>query len=131
MRTISFDVEDSVYDRITEMLQNEGQTKQAFYENLTKTAVRLKRIPFLIEDPVDTDPFYSESNMERLRHSFKQAEEGKVFIKTMEELEAHLVHLDLLLQVELEDLELIVLLLVELVVVPIAVTDLVMSEEIY
>lgn len=32
-------------------------------------------------------PFYSESIMARLRHSFKQAEEGKVIRKTMEELE--------------------------------------------
>ena len=31
--------------------------------------------------------FYSEANMARLRHSFKQAEEGKVIRKTMEELE--------------------------------------------
>ena len=62
-----------------------GQTKQTFYETYTKTALRLRRIPFTIEAPVD--PFYSESNMARLRHSFKQAEEGKVISKTMAELE--------------------------------------------
>ena len=62
-----------------------GQTKQTFYETYTKTALRLRRIPFTIEAPVD--PFYSESNMARLRHSLKQAEEGKVISKTMAELE--------------------------------------------
>ena len=44
-----------------------------FERNLT--ALRLRRIPFTIEAPID--PFYSESNMERLHHSFRQAEEGK------------------------------------------------------
>lgn len=39
----------------------------------------------LSEAPID--PFYSESNMERLHHSFRQAEEGKLVVKTMEELE--------------------------------------------
>ena len=34
------------------------------------------------------DPFYSESNQERLRHSFRQEQEGKLIRKTMAELEA-------------------------------------------
>ena len=54
-----------------------------FERNLT--ALRLRRIPFTIEAPID--PFYSESNMERLHDSFRQAEEGKLVVKTMEELE--------------------------------------------
>lgn len=86
MRTISIRLEDHDYDMLNEMLSNMGQTKQTFYETYTKTALRLRKIPFMIEDPVD--PFYSESNMARLRHSFKQAEEGRVIRKTMEELEA-------------------------------------------
>ena len=38
--------------------------------------------------PFDADPFYSPSNMARLRESERQFREGKVVVKTMEELEA-------------------------------------------
>ena len=86
MKTISIRLEDKDYDLLNEMMQNMGQTKQTFYETYTKTALRLRRIPFMIEDPID--PFYSESNMKRLHHSFRQAEEGRTITKTMDELEA-------------------------------------------
>ena len=86
MRTISIRLEDTDYDLLSEMLNNMGQTKQTFYESYTKAALRLRKIPFTIEDPID--PFYSETNMARLRHSFKQAEDGRTIVKTMEELEA-------------------------------------------
>ena len=86
MKTISIRLEDKDYDLLNEMLQNMGQTKQTFYETYTKTALRLRRIPFMIEDPID--PFYSESNMKRLHHSFRQPEEGRTITKTMDELEA-------------------------------------------
>lgn len=85
MRTVSIRLNDNDYDMLSEMLESMEQTKQTFYETYTKTALRLRRIPFTIEAPLD--PFYSESNMERLHHSFRQAEEGKFVGKTMEELE--------------------------------------------
>ena len=49
-----------------------------------KKLIREKRIPF----DVSIDPFYSESNMKAIKESIKQLEEGKVVVKTMEELEA-------------------------------------------
>ena len=85
MRTISIRLDDADYAMLDEMLASMGQTKQTFYETYTKTALRLRRIPFIIEAPLD--PFYSESNMTRLQHSFRQEKEGKVIRKTMEELE--------------------------------------------
>lgn len=51
---------------------------------LAKKMTREKRIPF----EVSMDPFYSESNLAALDHSIQQLKEGKVVIKTMEELEA-------------------------------------------
>lgn len=48
-------------------------------------SIRLNDYDMLSEAPID--PFYSESNVERLHHSFRQAEEGKLVVKTMEELE--------------------------------------------
>ena len=86
MKTISIRLEDSIYEELSEMLDAMGQTKQTFYETYTKTVLRERRIPFIIADPVD--PFYSEKNTSRLQHSFRQAEEGKTVVKTMEELEA-------------------------------------------
>lgn len=40
------------------------------------------------ERSMTVDPFYSESNMKHLDKSIKQLVEGKVVIKTIEELEA-------------------------------------------
>ena len=85
MRTISIRLDDADYAMLDEMLASMGQTKQTFYETYTKTALRLRKIPFIIEAPLD--PFYSEPNMTRLQHSFQQEKEGKVIRKTMEELE--------------------------------------------
>lgn len=85
MRTISIRLNDNDYDMLNEMLSNMGQTKQTFYESYTKTALRLRRIPFLIEDPLD--PFYSESNMTRLHESEQQFHDGKIVVKTLDELE--------------------------------------------
>ena len=86
MRTISIRLEDEDYAMLDEMLASMGQTKQTFYETYTKTALRLRRIPFIIEAPLD--PFYSESNVKRLQHSFRQEEEGRLVRKSMAGLEA-------------------------------------------
>ena len=48
--------------------------------------MRLRKIPFIIEDPID--PFYSESNMARLNESEQQYRDGRVVVKTMKDLEA-------------------------------------------
>ena len=57
-----------------------GLTMTTAVTILAKKMTREKRIPF--------DPFYSESNLAALNHSIQQLKEGKVVIKTMEELEA-------------------------------------------
>lgn len=85
MRTISIRLDDTDYELLDEMLESMGQTKQTFYETYTKTALRLRKIPFVIEAPLD--PFFSESNQARLQHSFQQEKDGKLVKKTMEELE--------------------------------------------
>jgi len=84
VKTISIRLDDADYAALTDMLSNMGQTKQTFYETYTKTALRERKIPFIISDP---DPFFSDSNIERLLHSYRQAEEGKVVKLTMDELE--------------------------------------------
>lgn len=86
MRTVSIRLNDSDYEALNDMLANMGQTKQTFYESYTKTALRERRIPFIIADPID--PFYSPSNINRLEHSFNQASEGKIITLTEDDLEA-------------------------------------------
>lgn len=61
-----------------------GLTMTTAVTILAKKMTREKRIPF----EVSRDPFYSESNLAALDHSIQQLKEGKVVIKTMEELEA-------------------------------------------
>ena len=49
-----------------------------------KKMSREKRIPF----DVSVDPFFSTANMNAISESIKQLREGKVVVKTMEELES-------------------------------------------
>jgi len=51
-----------------------------------RAVLRERKIPFEITDEID--PFYSESNIKALKTSIKQAENGEVVVKTMEELKA-------------------------------------------
>ena len=51
-----------------------------------KAVLREKKIPF--ELTAEPDPFYSEENMERLKCSIKQLEDGQVVTKTIDELQA-------------------------------------------
>lgn len=58
MKTISINLEDTVYEELSEMLNAMGQTKQTFYESFTRTALRERSIPFIISAPkkaVSTD----------------------------------------------------------------------------
>ena len=52
-----------------------GLTMSVAFNVFAKTTVRQQKIPF--EIAADTDPFYSESNMQVLMESIKQLAEGK------------------------------------------------------
>ena len=86
MTTISLRMDDETKKELDEMCEAMGMNISTFYMIYTKKALRERKIPFEIEAPVD--PFYSEKNMSQLYKSIKQAEQGKVVVKTMEELEA-------------------------------------------
>ena len=51
-----------------------------------KAVIRERRLPFEIAQ--SKDPFYSEANQQYIRKSLQQIKEGKVVVKSMEELEA-------------------------------------------
>jgi len=50
-------------------------------------AVRESKIPFEIAlYPNDADPYFNEKNMARLNEAIQQVKDGKVIVKTMDEL---------------------------------------------
>ena len=51
MKTISIRLEDSIYEELSDMLDEMGQTKQTFFETFARTALRERSIPFIIKAP--------------------------------------------------------------------------------
>ena len=73
MKTISIRLEDSVYEELDEMLEAMGQTKQTFYETFTRTAIRERRIPFIISAPRSKNESRTNEKME----AFKRLEASR------------------------------------------------------
>ena len=63
-----------------------GMSASTAINMFVKAVLRDRRLPF---DVVQSqDPFYCEENQRFLQKSLQQIKEGKVVVKTMEELEA-------------------------------------------
>ena len=86
MTTISIRLNDQDKKALDEMCDEMGMSLSTFFTIYAKRALRDRKIPFEVTAPAD--PFYSESNMRALTESEQQARDGKVIVKTMEELEA-------------------------------------------
>ena len=61
-----------------------GMNMTTAFTIFAKKVSREQRIPF----DVSVDPFYSEQNMAAIDESIRQIEQGRVVVKTLEELEA-------------------------------------------
>lgn len=81
---INLRIDEDVKKSMEETCKELGITMSAAFNIFARKMSREKRIPF----EVSVDPFYSESNRKALVKSIKQLDEGKVVVKTMEELEA-------------------------------------------
>ena len=81
---INFRIDETTKKQLEEICNELGITMSTAFNIFARKVIREKRIPF----DVSIDPFYSESNMKAISESIKQLEEGKVIVKTMEELEA-------------------------------------------
>lgn len=81
---INFRIDETTKKQMEQICNELGITMSTAFNIFAKKVIREKRIPF----DVSIDPFYSESNMKALSKSIKELEEGKVVVKTMEELEA-------------------------------------------
>lgn len=86
MTTISIRLNDQDKKALDEMCDEMGMSLSTFFTIYAKRALRDRKIPFEVTAP--SDPFYSENNMRVLAESEQQARDGKVIVKTMEELEA-------------------------------------------
>jgi DNA-damage-inducible protein J len=80
---INIRIDEDVKKSMEATCKELGITVSAAFNIFARKMSREKRIPF----EVSVDPFYSESNMKAIAESVKQIEEGKVVVKTMEELE--------------------------------------------
>ena len=91
MGTLTIKLGDRMKKDLEDMLEEMGINITSFFMIYAKKALRERKIPFEISAPpkkLDSDPFFSESNMKRLEESEQQFLEGKVIVKTMKELEA-------------------------------------------
>ena len=84
MVTVSLRFDDDMKKELDSMCDEMGMNLTTFFMVYAKKALRDRKIPFEIEAP---DPFYSESNMRNIKESLRQIKEGKVVVKTIEELE--------------------------------------------
>lgn len=82
--TLSVRMDMDVKRQLDALCADVGMTTSTAINMFAKAFIRERRLPF---DVVASDPFYSESNMRHLQRSIQQLDEGKIVIKTMEELE--------------------------------------------
>lgn len=76
-------MDEDVKKSMEETCKELGITMSTAFNIFARKMCREKRIPF----EVSVDPFYLESNIKAIEESIKQLKEGKVVVKTMEELE--------------------------------------------
>lgn len=81
---VNFRIDEETKKEMEKVCDELGMTVTTALNIFIRKMTREKRIPF----DVSIDPFYSKSNMEAIDESIKQLKEGKVVVKTMEELEA-------------------------------------------
>lgn len=86
MTTVSLRFEDKMKKELDEMCEEMGMNLTTFFMIYAKKALRDRKIPFEIVAPRDS--FYSENNLRQIEKANQQIKEGKVVVKTMEELEA-------------------------------------------
>lgn len=81
---INFRIDETTKKQLEQICNELGITMSTAFNIFAKKVIREKRIPF----DVSIEPFYSEINMKAISESIKELEEGKIVVKTMEELEA-------------------------------------------
>lgn len=79
---VNFRIDEEMKKEMEQVCEELGITMTTALNIFIKKMTREKRIPF----EVSVDPFYSENNIKALKESIKQLGEGKVVVKTIDEL---------------------------------------------
>lgn len=82
--TLRVRMDTNVKRQLDALCADVGMTTSTAINLFAKAFIRERKLPFEI---VASDYFFSESNMRHLQRSIKQLEEGKVIVKTMDELD--------------------------------------------
>lgn len=80
---VNFRMDSDLKKDMEETCRELGMNMTTAFIIYAKKVTREKRIPF----DVSIDPFYSASNMQRLKESSQQEKDGKIISKSMRDLE--------------------------------------------
>jgi DNA-damage-inducible protein J len=70
---VNIRMDTQLKDQFETFCNNVGLTMSTAFNVFARTSVKMQKIPF----EITADPFYSESNMNILKKSIKQLEDGK------------------------------------------------------
>jgi DNA-damage-inducible protein J len=84
--TLSVRMDENIKRRFDAFCADAGMNASVAVNMFVRAVIREKKIPFDVVG--NDDPFYGEKNLAWLDESFSQMEDGRVVVKTMEELEA-------------------------------------------
>lgn len=82
MSTITIRVDTNIKEQAEQIFENIGLNTTTAFTLFMKSVIREGEIPFKLK----VDPFFCESNMNSLKLSIKQLEDGQSVTKTLEEL---------------------------------------------
>ena len=80
---INIRIDEELKKQFDKFCSDVGMTMTTAFCIFAKKAVKEQRIPF----EISTDPFYSTANIERLEKAIKDAEDGKLTIHELIEVE--------------------------------------------
>lgn len=80
---INFRLDEDIKKKMEETCQELGMNMTTAFTIFARKVAREKRIPF----EISIDPFYSDTNKKAIEESIEQVKQGKVVVKTIEELE--------------------------------------------
>ena len=81
---LSVRMDAEVKSQLDALCANVGMTTSTAVNLFAKAFIRERKLPFEV---VASDLFYSENNMKHMQRSIQQLQEGRVIVKTMDELE--------------------------------------------
>jgi len=82
--SVNFRMDENLKRDMEQTCQQLGMNMTTAFIIFAKKVSREKRIPF----EVSMDPFYGESNLAAIDRGIEQIRQGRVVMKTLEELEA-------------------------------------------